>query len=276
MDRRIVKQLLFGGLFLAIVSGLVFYFYYLNNRPTCFDGIQNGKEAGVDCGGTCVKACLVILPIEVSFTKVLKVAEGDFDAVARIYNPNPDLGASSIGYDLVLLGEGGVELAKQRYNNLYILPKQTKHIVSTSIKSNTDIVGAKIDIKNITWEKLNNSFDVGTINFRVANSWFTGKEFTALVANESDFDFDTVDINVIVYGIKGDTTTAKEGVIAVNRTTINTLSSKQGREFKVTWPNLIDAVPTNWSVEANTNLFNNSNFIKRYGTPEEFQFKDQI
>lgn len=269
MDRRVLKQLLFGVSFLAIVSGIVFSFYYLNTRPTCFDGIQNGKEIGVDCGGKCVKACLVILPLEVSFAEVLKIGDGDFDVVAEIHNPNPDLGSSNIEYDLVLLGQGSVELARQRYNNLYILPKQTKHIVLTSIKSNTDIVGAKIDIKNVTWEKLNNSFDVGTINFRVANSSFTGKEFTASVANESDFDFDIVDVSVILYDTEGE-------IIGVNRTTINTLLSKEEREFKAIWPNALEKVVARSSVEVDTNVFNNSNFIKRYGTPEEFQFKDQI
>ena len=55
---RFVKQLLFGGIFLAIIGGIGWWFFRLAvPAPSCTDGIQNGQEEGLDCGTVCGKSC---------------------------------------------------------------------------------------------------------------------------------------------------------------------------------------------------------------------------
>ena len=59
MSRR-VKQVVYGILYLAILGGIVtgIYFLLLKQPASCFDGIQNEGEAGIDCGGPCAVVCI--------------------------------------------------------------------------------------------------------------------------------------------------------------------------------------------------------------------------
>ena len=252
MNKRLLKQLLYGLLFLIIIFGIGFYFYYLNTRPTCFDGVQNGLETGADCGGECTKACLVIAPFPVSIQK-LKVPGDDYflDVLVKVTNPNKDYGAGNIQYTF-----GEIN------SDFYVLPAQTKHLV---IHSSLESEKASLNVADFKWEKLN-LFKAADIDFVVKNSSFKSSELEAVVYNNSDFDFDTVDVVVILYGEEGN-------VLGVNKTALNTLLSRTDRYFKVSWPNQIDGVVRS-EVEVNTNIFNNSNFLRRYGTPEEFKFKE--
>jgi len=45
------------GVFAAGVNGALFDNLLLRGAPTCSDGLQNGEEDGVDCGGGCPTAC---------------------------------------------------------------------------------------------------------------------------------------------------------------------------------------------------------------------------
>ena len=46
-----------GIAFLIIIPVVIYLAISLYEKPTCFDGRQNGTEAGVDCGGTCQLVC---------------------------------------------------------------------------------------------------------------------------------------------------------------------------------------------------------------------------
>jgi hypothetical protein len=42
-------------LFLLVLSFVYFSFFY--KPATCFDGVKNGNETGIDCGGSCSLVC---------------------------------------------------------------------------------------------------------------------------------------------------------------------------------------------------------------------------
>lgn len=79
--------------------------------PTCSDGIQNGDETGVDCGGSCT-ACVVVSdctpsgsPTDVSnLSELLAVSNG---TTVRIINGFSATGAT-FPADLVIMAGGGV------------------------------------------------------------------------------------------------------------------------------------------------------------------------
>ena len=53
------RQLIYLGGILGIilVVVLIYLFPIITKKSTCFDNAQNGGEAGVDCGGNCLKYC---------------------------------------------------------------------------------------------------------------------------------------------------------------------------------------------------------------------------
>ena len=62
---------------------------FFHKTPTCFDGVKNQNEKGLDCGGVCTRICSgdISTPI-VMWQRVFQVTPGVYSAVAYIQNPN--------------------------------------------------------------------------------------------------------------------------------------------------------------------------------------------
>ena len=84
-------------------------FFYFYKAPSCSDGIQNGNELGIDCGGSCVKLCAsaFLSPI-ISWTRFDQVANGLYNVAAYVVNPNPNAGAANVPYHIAFYDAQGV------------------------------------------------------------------------------------------------------------------------------------------------------------------------
>ena len=104
------RMLILGVLFLLlVVLAIISYFKYLYVSPTCFDGAQNGDEAGADCGGSCVRICAFTMQDpRVDWVQSFKVVDGQYNAVAYIENPNRNGAAPQLEYTLTLEDSNGI------------------------------------------------------------------------------------------------------------------------------------------------------------------------
>ena len=258
MDGRVSKQLIIGLVFVLILGGIGYGIYSgFQTKATCTDGVQNGKEEGIDCGTlACGKTCEpTIMPIDIISSQFFQTSQGDYDFVAQLSNPNGFYGASRIEYVL-----GPVS------GSTYILPGQTKWLVLTALKITGGTEGVQLVTKNAQWEKLD--MPTNAINFILQSKDYyltsTGTELGGILYNDSTFDFDKVDVAVILFGDTG-------SIVGVGKTDIRTFLSKTERGFNVAWPFALLGTAVRQDVEASTNLFENSNFIKSYGSQEKFQ-----
>ncbi|PIR41981.1 MAG: hypothetical protein COV30_00845 [Candidatus Yanofskybacteria bacterium CG10_big_fil_rev_8_21_14_0_10_37_15] len=274
MIGRLQKQIIIGLIFI-FVSGSIFYsifdrFFLI--EATCFDGIQNGKEEGVDCGTlACGFSCQEpFKPLEISEEKLFQIGRGDYDFIARMFNPNTSYGASEITYSITFSGLG------TRQGVTYILPGQTKYIVLTSLLFDEDsfvggkeAVAADLKITSVKWEKLNiPSGEINLINRRGDfTNLISGGFFEGVVFNDSNYDFDKAEVLVILFSNE---TENNNKIVGVNKTEIRTLLSKTERSYRMSWLSEVPDV-AKVDVQISTNLFENSNFIKNYGTQERFQ-----
>ena len=258
MDGRFQKQLIIGLVFVLILSGIGYGIYSnLGMKVSCTDGIKNGKEEGVDCGSlACGKACEpAIMPINIISSQFFKVGQGDYDFVAQLSNPNVSYGASRLEYSL-----GSTS------GSFYILPGQTKWLVLTALKITEEVGGINLVINNAQWEKLD--MPNNAVNFVLRRKDYRptqkGTELDAILYNDSNYDFDKIDVVVILFNDAG-------SIVGVSKTDIRTFISKSERGFNVAWPFALPGNVARQDVEASTNLFENFNFIKSYGTEEKFQ-----
>lgn len=269
MDKRLQKQIFIGFIFILTVGGLTYGFfdYFFIMEPTCFDGVKNGMEEAVDCGLlACGVACeSTILPLNIVSQKLIEVRPNDYDFVAQVNNPNSFFGASQVRYNLSASTFSGSIIKTS--GTFYIFPGQTRFVIVSNIRVDEALSGAFLDINEINWEKVetfeNINFLVQRKSYAVLNKNGVFSELEAIVFNNSDFDFDKVEVGVILFSEEGD-------IVAVNKTDIRTLTSRTERHFKVSWPVALLPV-VRQDVEVLTNVFENSNFIKRYGTQEKFQ-----
>jgi len=149
----------------------------------------------------------------------------------------------------------------------YILPGQTRFLVIQSIISDVALVSAFLDVTEAEWKRVDSFETINFItqrkNYTVTNRNGVYSELEGVVLNDSDYDFDKVEIGIILFD-------DGNNIIAVNKTDIRTFLSKTERYFKVSWPAELPSIARQ-DIEVLTNVFENANFIKNYGTQERFQ-----
>ena len=204
-----------------------------------------------------------LMPLEILKTDLVSVGARDYDVVAKIINPNASYGSSKVRYELSLVNDAGTEMLHTT-GTFYILPGQTKYVLISPIKTDEPVAHAAIIITDVDWQQLD-ELAARQVSFVVTGTQYVEAtfKFRGLVFNSSDFDVSHADVTVILLD-------ADQRPIAANRTEIRTFLAKTSRGFEVSWPLQITGVATTY-VEATTNLFENSTFLRTYGTQEEFQ-----
>ena len=267
---RVIKRFTIALIFLVIAAGVGYGIYaFVNVDPTCYDRVQNQGEEGVDCGTTCGNTCdPIVVPLEIVSQRLIAAGESEYDFIARIRNSNTSHGAANVSYDIILKDKNGAAVNTIQ-GTFYILPVQTKYIVKTPIRIIGTGITPELIIKDVVWHKVNVvdlKIDFPLVGEQHGAVSVPGVRYQeeGTLSNKSDFDFDQVDVLVVVQDFTGE-------IHAVTSTTINTFLSQSLRYFKVTWPDEISGEGVMLQVQASTNVFNNSNFIRRYGTEEKFQ-----
>lgn len=264
MDHRSQKKLVFGAIY-GVLFLCFAYLVYLPFKPseTCTDGKKNQNETGIDCGGVC-GACAVAPVLEdirvVETAWVFAGKGSEYDIVGKISNPNNDYGASSVPYTFRVLDASGRILAEQSGVS-FILPKETKYIVETSLSLSEKPSQVEVVLENVAWEKFagykerpaldiyNRSFERASgVNFGVAKG---------LVVNNSPFDFTNIGIAVVLRDGGGK-------VVALQKTDMQTLRSGEQRDFTLVWPDPFQGDVEKVEVQADANVYRTDTFIRTY------------
>jgi hypothetical protein len=266
---RFAKQFFYGLFFLAVIGAIAWGLYRLAVPvPTCTDGIQNGGEEGVDCGAVCGNSCPpALIPLENRGVQLIHNSDGSWDALAHLENPNGIYGASRVDYMLNVLDAAGMSLA-MRSGATYVEPAQPKYLdfALGTLSGKPASAALQFTVASVQWAALSVAA-AGTVQFQVRNetlaSSSSGVHYSATVTNHSSFDFDAVDVVVLLED-------ADNAVLAASSTVMRTLTSGQTRGVTLDFP---FAAPgfTHAQIFVGTNLFNNDNYLKTYGSPERVQ-----
>ncbi|OGG41574.1 hypothetical protein A2837_00320 [Candidatus Kaiserbacteria bacterium RIFCSPHIGHO2_01_FULL_46_22] len=94
--------------FFLLVGGWIYYAYFYQ-APGCFDNAQNNDEAGIDCGGSCVRICVAaVTEPTVKWARSFRVTEGLYNAVAYVENNNATAAAPVVEYTFTLYDNAGI------------------------------------------------------------------------------------------------------------------------------------------------------------------------
>ena len=225
----IVILLLFFGIF-----GFLITYPSFNKPPTCADSKQNGDETGVDCGGSCAKACLSqVDEISILWARAFKVVPGRYNAVAYLENHNKNTAVNKINYRFRFADKNNVYIGK-REGSTYIPPSGKFAVFEPGID-----IGNSIPIyttfeftqtpewTTIPPEKIN-QLQVLVSNINLMNEE-TSPVLSATIKNNSFFVIKEVDIIAILYD-------ANRNAVSASRTYLNELVAGENREVNFTWP----------------------------------------
>lgn len=264
--KRLTIIIVYLLIFLVIGVGLYLLF---RPQPSCFDGRRNQNEQGIDCGGICALACLEkvvgndILVREITF---LPTDRGKYDILAKIFNPNNDIGASSFHYSLLLRDAEGKELSRISGTN-FILPQETKSLLALNLETAVVPVKAVIELSDFRWTRLNEYRAKPELN--IYSKRFVSHPdpsvFGAVIAtlvNESIYDFRKIQIKVVLRDAVGTP-------LAVNQSEMQSVTVGREQDIRIVFPQPFVGAVAQVDMEVEANTYDSENFLKRYQAPKE-------
>ncbi len=229
----IKRRFIYGGTALVIL-GLFFsffYFQYFYKAPTCTDGVQNGDETGVDCGGSCKNICTsdALKPVTL-WSKVFNISGDVYTAVAYVQNPNITTKNPRATYKFKIYDEAGTKiLEKEGYTSI---PKNKKFAV---FETGIVIKGKKpksVDFQFTNysaWEKDQSPEPDIFVEYGTLLSTSTIPRITGKIHNRSISNIKAIELDVFVLD-------SKENVVAASQSFIDDLYKSTTQEFVFTWP----------------------------------------
>ena len=282
MDYRRKKQLIIVAILALVLVSLVTgaYYKWFYQSPTCFDNKQNQKEQGVDCGGPCALSCelLTVKKPQVKWAKAIFLKDGFYDLAAKVDNANPNYGLAKFNY-MFKLYDAQNNLIAQKQGSNFILPNQSKYIVEANVAADKKPAKAEMVIDDpvkTDWQRLADNFATPDIYVHDKQLKYLDNQpeqgasqaetaqASGIIKNNSNFDFDKIVVAVILFN-------AKKEIIGVNKTEVYTVPAGEDRYFSVLWFSPLSGEVSSVDMMADTNLFSDSNFMKRFGTQEKFQ-----
>lgn len=209
-------------------------FLLLYKPPACNDGIQNGTETGVDCGGSCVRLCQSsFLPPKVAWggAKFEKVADGLYNVASLIINQNINGSALNVPYKISLYDKEGV-LIVERKSTVTLYAHRNTLAFEPAVQ-----VGKRIPAKATfeftqapVWFKSHDALDGLVVVKKEYTEDDTSSSLEVTFENKSLFPIQNIDTGVVLYDAEGN-------VVGFSRTHIDTLDAQNGREVApFTWP----------------------------------------
>jgi len=266
MAYRTRKQIIIATIFFLLVFILAggIYYFFLKPVPSCSDGIKNQDEEEVDCGGSVCEPCekKFLKDVEVVWTVVIPVTQNVYDLAASVRNPNPNYGTSNLSYSFVLKNANGEVLDQHKDGTTFILPNATKYIIENNIETKEPVVSVELKIEmgdKENWDKIK---DYQAISLVVKDKQFDVASGTAsgTVKNDTDFSFDKVDVNVVLFD-------SARNPIGALKSVMRTLTAGEARGFSLSWFHPLNSDIVYPDMQAETDLFSDENYMEIHGQP---------
>lgn len=223
---------LFGFIVLLIACVGVPAFLYFYNPPTCTDGVQNGTEEGIDCGGTCPVVCSfkAVDPI-IHWSRVFQVIPGLYTVVAFVENPNLAYETDNLPYTFKLRDAAGVLVYEQK-GSLYLPSRYEMPIFATGLRTG-ERVPTRVDFEFLdapVWTEAEAEWKSGVevVERRLINE-DTLPRLTAVIRNTTLFDITNMPFVAMLYD-------SDENAVHASRTVVDRIPASGEVEIVFTWP----------------------------------------
>ena len=219
-----------GFVVFLLCIALPIYFIYFVHEPTCFDGIQNGGERGIDCGGSCLLVCAAdVFPPAPLWSESFKIVDGQYNAVAYVENRNIEIGAPALAYTFRLYDEAG--LITERSGTTVFPPDGVYPIFEGRIQTEGRVpTRTTIEFSDTTdWRPGN----VGRDQFVLAERELVGADaMPRLIAQLTNNSLDTaedVEIVAVIFN-------SQKKPLTASRTFLDEFTGRTTKEVVLTWP----------------------------------------
>ncbi|MBU4480113.1 FxLYD domain-containing protein [Patescibacteria group bacterium] len=227
------RRTIYLGIFMLILLAVftLAYYFFIYEKPTCLDGKQNQNEQGIDCGGVCPIVCgfQTVDPI-VMWSRIFKVTDGIYNAVAVVENPNVGVEAYGVPYSFKVYDKDNIIIYERR-GKTDIFSRSTLPIFERTILTDQRIpVRVLFEfVKKPEWIKVSEERP----ELFVTNKNLTGEDSAprlfATVENRTAKTIKNIEVSAILFDIDGN-------AINASQTVIDSLSKNGSEQVFFTWP----------------------------------------
>ena len=237
--KRIILLILF--LILAVLVGVPSYFLF-RSTPTCSDGVQNGDETGIDCGGGCQKLCTPeSLPIvEKGDPRVLLVATSTYEVAALLENPNQDAKVSHARYTVKLYGADSLAPLRSIEGEVYVPKGATFAVFEGPFEFADGGVPVRATLEwdeaSLVWEKDAKALPQLAVSQTQFSRLESSPKLEAMIGNTSLNEVDNIDLTALLFDADGN-------IMAASKTFVDSLAAGEEKQAIFTWPRPFGGTP---------------------------------
>ncbi len=227
------RKTLYALIAIIVVIGVVvvlgYAFFY--QKPTCADGLINGNEQGVDCGGSCQRLCQTsFLAPSLAWTRFEKIAPSLYNVAAYIVNPNIDAEAFRVPYHISLYDDRGV-LIIDTPGTITLPPHRNTIAFQRSID-----VGKRIPAKALfeftdppQWYKKKDTLAAIAVGDKKYLEDEIGSSLTVTLKNTSVYPLKKIGVYTVLYDKDGN-------ALGFSKTSLDEIPPKGTALAPFTWP----------------------------------------
>ena len=216
--------------FLVGVIGLpVFLLTY--KAPTCFDGIKNGDEQGLDCGGSCQRLCQsAFLAPNIAWARFEQMAPGLYNIGAYIVNLNTDGEAKNVPYHFVLYDKQGMEIVEKK-GTITIPPHRNTIAFQSAVAVDQSIPEkALFEFTSVpVWQKRSDPLSALVIVNKDYSDEANSSSLLVNIKNNNVQDIGKISVATILYDKDGNT-------IGFSKTNLDGIPANGTAQAPFTWP----------------------------------------
>jgi len=237
-SKRKRRILIIAGMIFLLLIAFVFVRVKESRTPTCFDGILNGQETGVDCGGECTRVCVEeVRNLVVWWERPFKVTEGVYNTVAYIENQNLYSGIQELNYEFRLYDKDNILVAEPRTGTTFVEPNKRSAVFESGIVTGEEEAYTVFFHINSAQEYTRSAQEYSYSLFKISEPVLTNQQtapkLSATLRNESFLNFEDVPVTVILYN-------QEDNAIAASQTFIDQIDQGTEQSIFYSWPEPFD------------------------------------
>jgi len=227
------RRLTYGGTVILVFLAIIGYWSYKSfyKAPSCFDGIKNGNETGVDCGGSCQRLCASsYIPPNVAWTSFEQIAPGLYNVAAYIINKNLSGTAIRVPYHMVLYDNKGIQIVDVR--GAVTLPpnRDTLAFLPTVSTGKMSVYRVFFEFTQAPdWKKQSDTLSTLKITDKKYSEDQNGSSLMVTLANSSLYPVGKFSVYVILLD-------ANSNVVGFSKTIVDGVSPRSTVVAPFTWP----------------------------------------
>lgn len=232
------RKIIYTGAVSIVVTVFLFIAYsmFFTTPPSCANGVQDGSELGVDCGGTCALVCSASAraPV-VLWSRAFPVKEGVYSAVAYVQNFNQGAGAKKVHYSFQLFDDQN-SLVVERVGVITIPPVLTVPITENAIDVGTRKVSRTLFAfsEEPVWQRVP-AGAIPELSLTDQTLSADGTRLSVVVRNASYKEARGLSVTAVLFNAQG-------VAVGSSNSVISRLSGKASQDVVFTWPQGVEGV----------------------------------